>query len=102
MFDILNFNWIPAENAYQRTLKYGIPFDVWINDGLLYSTDGDVTDFEAVKNKILDLPYGENDDKIIYYPDCSEQAIFNNISKKAPRLWRLTRNLHLTPARRRD
>ena len=53
------------------------------------------------KNKILDLPYGENNGKIIYYPDCSEQAIFNNISKKAPRLWRLTRNLHLTPARRR-
>ena len=54
------------------------------------------------KNKILDLPYDQNDGKIIYYPDCSEQAIFNNISKKAPRLWRLTRNLHHTPGKRRD
>jgi phage terminase large subunit-like protein len=54
-FDILNFNWIPAENAYQRTLKYGIPFDVWIEQGYLYSTDGDVTDYEVIKNKILEL-----------------------------------------------
>jgi len=52
------------------------------------------------KNKILDLPYGKNDDIIKFYPDCSEQAIYNNISKKAPRLWRLTRNLHLTPGKK--
>jgi phage terminase large subunit-like protein len=55
MLDILPFFWIPREGLQERIRKDRVPYDVWIRDGLIKATPGNVIDYRTIKADILEL-----------------------------------------------
>lgn len=47
--------WIPRENLVQRSLQDRVPYDAWARDGLLVSTEGNVIDYTAIVQAIVEL-----------------------------------------------
>ncbi len=47
--------WVPEENLQQRVKRDKVPYDVWQRKGLLNVTQGNVTDYSAVRRDIVDL-----------------------------------------------
>lgn len=47
--------WIPEENVDARVKKDRVPYDVWIKDGLISTTPGNVIDYRSIFNEIVEL-----------------------------------------------
>ncbi len=47
--------WVPEENLQQRVKRDKVPYDVWQRKGLLHVTQGNVTDYSAVRRDIVEL-----------------------------------------------
>lgn len=54
-FQCLTYFWIPDEDIITRSTRDRVPYDVWVNDGYIKATPGNVTDFDYIKSDILDL-----------------------------------------------
>lgn len=54
-YKVLPFFWIPEENIYERSKRDRVPYEVWERKGLVEATEGNVIDYKAVKNKIIQL-----------------------------------------------
>ena len=56
-FDVLPFFWIPAENAHARERKDKVPYEAWLRDTEtgLRATDGDVVDYDQIREDILEI-----------------------------------------------
>ena len=55
-FDIISRFWIPAENARKRERRDRVPYETWARDGgLVTMTDGDVIDYDHIREDILEL-----------------------------------------------
>ncbi len=52
---VLPFMWVPAENIQERIKKDRVPYDVWIKNGLITKTDGNVIDYDSIRAKIFEL-----------------------------------------------
>lgn len=46
---ILPYFWIPEETLTQRIKRDGTPCDQWKKDGYLFTTDGNVVDYDAIR-----------------------------------------------------
>ena len=46
--------WVPEENLQKRVRRDKVPYDVWQRKGLLHVTEGNITDYSAVRQGILD------------------------------------------------
>lgn len=53
-FDLEVMFWIPEENAAQRE-KEKVPYSQWVKDGFVRLTEGDVCDYDAVRDWILNF-----------------------------------------------
>jgi phage terminase large subunit-like protein len=53
--DILPFFWIPEDNITERIRKDRVPYDVWIREGLIKATPGNVIDFATIREDIKKL-----------------------------------------------
>lgn len=51
---VLPFFWLPARTVKLRRDK-GLSLDVWVKDGLLEVTDGEVVDYQAIRRKLQEL-----------------------------------------------
>ena len=47
-FAVLPYFWIPAENAAERARNDRVPYDAWIRDGLIKTTEGNAIDYEFI------------------------------------------------------
>jgi phage terminase large subunit-like protein len=54
-FFILPFFWVPRETARERSRRDRIPYMDWIREGLIRTTEGNVTDYAVVRRDINDL-----------------------------------------------
>lgn len=52
---VLPYFWIPRENALQRSRRDGVPYDVWINQGIMEATDGNSIDDAFIRKRINEL-----------------------------------------------
>jgi phage terminase large subunit-like protein len=52
---ILPYFWIPEENIAKRSEKSGVPYDVWVREGFIEATPGDVIDYDAIRKRINEL-----------------------------------------------
>jgi phage terminase large subunit-like protein len=52
---IVPFFWLPTESVQKRVKKDRVPYDVWIRDGLIEKTEGNVIDETRIIAKILEL-----------------------------------------------
>jgi len=55
VLDVVPFFWCPSESIEQRSLRDKVDYIQWAKDGLIRVTDGNATDYETVKNDILEL-----------------------------------------------
>lgn len=54
-YRILPFFWIPEEALQRRVLKDHVPYDQWLAQGLIETTDGAVINYNFVQQKIEEL-----------------------------------------------
>lgn len=46
--------WTPAKSVKNRTVRNTVPYQAWAHSGWLTVTDGEVTDYDVIKQDILD------------------------------------------------
>lgn len=47
--------WIPETNMQERIKKDHVPYDVWVKDGWITATPGDVVDYTRIRDDILEI-----------------------------------------------
>lgn len=47
--------WVPKDDVSVRAKRDRVPYDVWVRDGLMTATQGNVTDFSFIQSAIVDL-----------------------------------------------
>ena len=51
MHALLRF-WIPEENIRKRVERDGVPYDVWVRQGLIKATPGNIIDYDVIRADI--------------------------------------------------
>lgn len=54
-FVVLPFFYIPKDNINAMIRRDGVPYDVWVRQGYIEATEGNVIDYQAIKMKIAAL-----------------------------------------------
>ena len=80
----LPYFFTPKENAYIRSRRDGVDYVTWNNQGHMDLTDGDVTDYNFIKKKILDLGTEFNIRQINYDRWNASQLVLDCINEGAP------------------
>jgi phage terminase large subunit-like protein len=52
---IKSYYFCPEDNIKERTLRDGVPYLQWQIDGHLIMTEGNVTDYDFIKNKVIEI-----------------------------------------------
>ena len=52
---ILPFFWVPAENMEKRARTDKVPYDVWVKQGYIKATPGNVIDYATIRHDINEL-----------------------------------------------
>lgn len=52
---ILPFFWVPKDNIRKRAEKDRVPYDVWVDQGFIEATDGNVTDYNVLRHQINEM-----------------------------------------------
>ena len=52
---VLPFFWTPADSLEKRVSRDNVPYNAWARDGYLYTTEGNVIDYNAVRAKVNEL-----------------------------------------------
>jgi phage terminase large subunit-like protein len=52
---IKSYFFCPEDNVRERSLSDGVPYVQWAQDGDIIMTDGNVTDYDFIKAKVIDL-----------------------------------------------
>jgi phage terminase large subunit-like protein len=55
MHDVLSYHWIPEDTVEEKTLKDNSNIAQWVEDGLIFTTPGDITDHREIVNFILKI-----------------------------------------------
>ncbi len=53
--DVLPFFFVPEEMVEQKELRDGVPYALWIEQGFVQATPGNVIDYRYIRNKINEL-----------------------------------------------
>ena len=54
-YDVLPFFFIPGDNIAERVRRDRVPYDVWVRQGLITATEGNVIDYKAILVKLDEL-----------------------------------------------
>lgn len=71
----LPFFWIPEDTMYERIKSDRVPYDVWKNQNFIYTTPGNVTDYNFIRAKINELRELYNIKEIAYDKWNSSQLV---------------------------
>ncbi len=55
VLDVLARFWCPAEGIAIRSRRDHVPYELWVRDGSITATEGNVTDYDVVRTEIRDL-----------------------------------------------
>jgi phage terminase large subunit-like protein len=55
VFDLVCRFWIPEDGLADRVRKHRIPYDAWVREGWLTATSGNVIDYRAIREEVLEL-----------------------------------------------
>lgn len=65
-YDIEPHFWVPEDTIRQRSMTSGVPYDVWAREGLIHTTPGNVTDYDAIRAFIGELASKYHIEEIAY------------------------------------
>ena len=54
-YAVLCWFWIPEETVDARSRQDGVPYDVWVREGWITATEGNVIDYDFIEEKIKEL-----------------------------------------------
>jgi phage terminase large subunit-like protein len=54
-YDLLLYCWVPEESIATRSKRDRVLYDVWTRDGFIFTTEGNVTDYDQIREYIHDL-----------------------------------------------
>lgn len=54
-YDVLPFFWVPAEKLRERTRRDRVPYELWAREGFLEATEGNVVDYDHIRQRIRTL-----------------------------------------------
>ncbi len=54
-YDVLPYFWMPGENIRQRVERDCVPYDLWVRQGYIEATPGNVIDYDVIRARINDL-----------------------------------------------
>lgn len=55
VIDVLMYYWVPEESMRERAQRDRVPYDVWVRDGYIEATPGNVVDYDAIRERINGL-----------------------------------------------
>ncbi|MEN6370924.1 MAG: terminase TerL endonuclease subunit [Armatimonadota bacterium] len=58
--------WIPKDNMHERVKRDRVPYDVWVRDGQMKTTDGNVADYATIREDIIEASKRWNIKEIAY------------------------------------
>lgn len=79
-FAMLPFFFIPEDTAKERARRDGVKYLQWIEDGLIITTPGDVTDYNYLFRFISGF-MAQYDIKIIHYDRWNSSQLVNNLTE---------------------
>jgi phage terminase large subunit-like protein len=53
--DVLPFFWVPEDNIAERSRRDRVPYDLWRRQGLIEASEGNVVDYDAIREKLRGL-----------------------------------------------
>jgi len=53
--DIVPYFWVPEEGVRERARRDGVPYDEWARRGLIFTTPGNITDYDQIREFIRGL-----------------------------------------------
>jgi phage terminase large subunit-like protein len=65
-YQILPFFWIPKDNLRDRVMRDNVKYDLWVKDGFIFTTEGNIIDHNAIIAKILELSQIYNIEEIAF------------------------------------
>lgn len=77
----LSFYFVPAENIRRRAERDGVPYDVWRDQGFIVPTEGNVVDYDFLREKLNSLvDDGYEIQEVAYDPWNATQLVTNLMS----------------------
>ena len=55
VWPVLSFFWVPKENAERRSKRDRVPYPLWIDQGFIEATDGNVIDYDVIRRRVNEL-----------------------------------------------
>ena len=55
VFSVLPFFWVPEDNIAKRVRRDRVHYDVWVKQGFLNATPGNIIDYDAIRLRIKEL-----------------------------------------------
>jgi len=52
---VLSYFWVPEEGVLQRSRRDRVPYDLWVRDGYIEATEGNVVDYDVIRERINEL-----------------------------------------------
>ena len=74
---VLPWFWVPEENIDQRVREDKVPYDIWVKQGFLEATPGNVIDYKFIEKKILELAEIFDIQQVGYDPYNAMQTAIN-------------------------
>lgn len=54
-YDLRAWFWVPQDNIAERARRDRVPYDLWVQQGHIIATPGNVVDYDAVRQKAVEL-----------------------------------------------
>ena len=54
-YSVLLWFWVPEDGVRERSLRDKVPYDVWVKQGLIEATPGNVVDYDLIRKRINEL-----------------------------------------------
>lgn len=67
-YKVLPFFWMPEENVRENERRDRLPYSQWIRQGLITATEGNVTDYEAIRETLNKLEKRYEIEEIAFDP----------------------------------
>lgn len=83
-FDTQRFYWVPEDSVDERTKKDQVPYRQWVDEGLMFATPGNVTDYNYIKAHIMRLCEAHQVQVIGYDPYNASQLVVDLLSEGVP------------------
>lgn len=78
-YSILPFCWVPEETIGIRSRKDHVNYDLWARQGFIRTTEGNVVDYDAIEQFVLDLRE-QYDIREIAYDRWNAQQLVNHLA----------------------